>query len=252
MALQRATQTPVFESQDEPAGIDAGRALEIPTMEEAVEAESVASTAIAKAQGTALAVKAPKFKAAFQDQQWVLDVEAVESLALAAPKIKGEQGSFFLGEKKLGEKIRLELISWNRRFAIGTGEKVNNDETKKAFRVSYDGETISGQPDVTVKAYMESLKAEGYKDAKISSYGDLWGFLTWSEKEGIVAEEDYELVCLQASQTSLGQWELFCKTQGILQSRGSSKESAEVEATATVKAKGTDKYTMFNFSRPKK
>ncbi len=263
MALRKpeTASQPAFEPDDIPEFEGAATMPEVePVAATMLEVEPVAaneatvepSAVVAAPKRVVAAPAAPKRTLAMSALEWAIDRDAVENLSLAATRIKGEQGQFFIGEKTLGSKIKMDLVSWNRRLAIGTGEQVNNDETKAAFRVSYDGATISGEPDTTVKAYIDALKAEGYSKARAVPYGDLWGFVVWAERGGDIAQDEQELVCLQASQVSLGQWELFLATQSIFAARGAGNgDTTTFEATAEVKSKGTSKYTSFKF-RPAK
>jgi hypothetical protein len=212
-------------------------------------AQSQASTAIATAQTRAVGAPAKKLTLAFAEQQNVFDTATVEGLSMASPRIKGEQGSLFMGEKDLGSKIRFELVSWNKRWAIGTG--TDDKEAKDYFRVSYDNQTISGDGG-SVSDYIEGLKAEGFSKAKASPYGDLFGFITWSEKDGEIAVDERQLCILQASQTSLGAFVSFCTTRGLLQSKGVAQELDEIEVHAEKRVSGSNKYTNFSFHAPKK
>lgn len=92
------------------------------TINDAAVAAATASTAIAKSGATAVTTPAAKFEISFKDKNNVFDTATVEGLSLAAPRIKGEQGSFFMGQKALGAVIHFELISFNNRCAISTGE----------------------------------------------------------------------------------------------------------------------------------
>lgn len=211
------------------------------------DAGVAATTAIAKAATTAVGA-AKKMQIAFAEQQNVFDTDTVEGLSMASPRIKGEQGSLFAGDKDLGSKIRFEIVSWNKRWAIGTGE--NDAEAKNYFRVSYDGETISSDGSSVVD-YIEGLKAEGFKKAKMSPYVDVWGFVTWAEKGGDVPVDERELCILQCSQTSMGAFVSFCTTRGLLESKGMAQQLSEVEVTAMKRQNGSNKYTNFAFSAPK-
>jgi hypothetical protein len=67
----------------------------------------------ARAASTAVG-QAKRFSKAFSEFENMLDTMTVESLSLAAPRIKGEQGSMFLGDKDLGDTIHFELVSIQR------------------------------------------------------------------------------------------------------------------------------------------
>ena len=181
------------------------------------EAAAQASTAIAKAASTGVSTNVRKFEPAFKDKNNVFDNATVEGLSMAAPRIKGEQGSMALGDQDLGEAIQFELVSFNHRWAIGTGE--NDKEAKDYFRVSLDNETISGEGTL-VTDYLNTLRAKGFAKAKKSPYMDLWGFVTWSSKTGAIPVDERQLACLQCSQTSMGNWTSFCTSRGLLEQSG--------------------------------
>ena len=213
------------------------------------EAAAQASTAIAKAVSTGLSTNVRKFEPAFKDKNNVFDNATVEGLSMAAPRIKGEQGSMALGDQDLGEAIQFELVSFNHRWAIGTGE--NDKEAKDFFRVSLDNETISGEGTL-VTDYLNTLRAKGFAKAKKSPYMDLWGFVTWSSKTGAIPVDERQLACLQCSQTSMGNWTSFCTSRGLLEQSGRVKPIDLIEVHAQKQSnKNGDKYTNFSFFVPK-
>lgn len=218
------------------------------THTESAAAGVAATTAIAKAATTGVAV-AQKFAVAFADKNNVFDTGTVEGLSLAAPRVKGEQGSLFMGDEDLGGEVHLEMISFNHRWAIGTGE--DDKEAKDYFRVSYDKASISGDPTTSVEDYINDLKAQGFEKAKMSPYMDIWGFVTWSEKNGDVEADDRKLVCLQCSQTSLGAFTAFATTRGLLESKGIAKPIEVIGVRAMKRTSGSNKYTNFEFFVPK-
>lgn len=217
-----------------------------PAPTEAAAAEG--ATAIAKASSTAVTTPSSKFSPAFAAQKDIFDTPTVSGLSLSSPRLKGEQGSIFDGQTELGSRIRVEIVSWNHRWAIGTG--TDDKEAKDHFRVSYDNKVIDGDEGTTVLDYIEGLKAQGYPKAKSSPYIDLWCFVTWTEKGGDVAAEKRALACVQCSQTSAGAFTGFCVSRGLLESKGLVKPLTEVEIQAEKRAKGTNKYTNFSFHAP--
>lgn len=228
-------------------------ATETATKEETMTTQDAGATAaLALAKATTTAVDAPKpaakFSVAFADKNNVFDTQTVEGLALSAPRIKGEQGSMSLGDLELGAKAQFELISFNHRWAIGIGTE--DKESKECFKVSYDGDTISGDG-MKVSEYLEYLRGNGFTKAKKSPYMDLWGFVTWSEKGGSVPVDERQLACLQASQTSMGAFTAFATTRGLLESKGLAKPIDVIEVHAEKRTSGTNKYTNFSFHVPK-
>jgi len=217
---------------------------ETAAINESAAASVAATTAIAKASASAVATTA-KFQVALADKNNVFDMATVEGLAMATPRIKAEQGSLFKGDVDLGAKARVEIISFNHRWVIGCGE--DNAESKDYFRVSYDkAHTTMGD---NVDDYIASLKAQGFAKAGINPYMDIFGFLTWSEKAGEVPDEKKELVCIQASKTSMGKFTAYCTTQGLMISRGIAQQSDMVEIHADKQTSGSNKYTNISFHR---
>jgi hypothetical protein len=248
MALKDATQTQTainapFEDEDD--------AMTETTSTAANEAaEAVASTAIAQAQTTAVAAARPKMQAAYAEFQDVFDADTVGGMALSVPTIKGEQGGAYVGEKLLGTRFRIEVISWNYRWMITSGLQSKDggyEESKQYIANSYDNQTVHGK-DMSVDEYLQMLReAHGYDKAGKSQYIDLFGLVTWTEKGGDIAPEDRELHRVQLSQTSAGNFAAFCATQGVMVSRGIVKElSSVIEFEAVARSKGTNKYTNFS------
>ena len=213
------------------------------------EAATQASTAIAKAASTGVSTNVRKFEPAFKDKNNVFDNATVEGLSMAAPRIKGEQGSMTLGDQELGEEVQFELVSFNHRWAIGTGE--DDKEAKDYFRVSYDNETIAGDGTL-ITDYLNTLRAKGFAKAKKSPYMDLWGFVTWSSKTGMIPVDERQLACLQCSQTSMGNWTSFCTSRGLLEQSGRVKPIDMIEVHAQKQTnKDSKRYTNFAFFVPK-
>lgn len=189
------------------------------------------------------------FEPAFKDKCGVFDTATVEGLAMSAPRIKGEQGALFLGQEDLGDAIEFELVSFNHRWALGSGE--NDKEARDYFRVSYDNTTISGDGTL-ISDYMDDLKSKGFKRAKKSPYLDLWGFVVWSKNKGAIPVDERKLACLQCSQTSMGAFTGFATTRGLLESRGVAKPIDVIGVHAEKKMNSKqDKYTNFSFFVPK-
>ena len=249
---------PEFEQMETEIDTETAATVETTTKEETMNtttdtasASVQATTAIATAAASSAVVAGStptKFKVAFADKCGTFDTATVEGLALAAPAIRGEQGSLFKGEEDIGTFIHFELISFNHRWTVGTGE--TDSESKEKFRVSYDQKTLSGSGD-DLHAYVESLKAEGYSKAKISPYIDLWGFVVKSEKKGDVPVDERELCRVQCSQTSAGAFVAFSTTRGLLESKGLAQPLDVIEITAMKRVSGSNKYTNFQFSVPK-
>lgn len=239
---------PEFESQDETNAT--ATVADAPVSEPIREAATNTQVPAAVKSGAVVTAPKAKFQLAFADKADVLDSDSVAQLSLGAYRIKGEQGGCYHEDENLGSVIRLEVVSFNNRWAIGTGNDKQTSEDKERFRISYDGKTISGEG-ITIDEYIQALKAEGYDKAKSSPYIDLWGFVVWTEKKGEIPEDERELALVQLSQTSAGNWRNFTVSRGMLISKGVAKESDVVEIVAQAQSKGTMKYTNYSFRNPK-
>lgn len=241
-----AATTAAFETESDTnsqAGADKVAAAKADTKVES-------TLAIAKAATTSVATPNKKLTVAFAGHKDVFDTTTVSALSQATPRITSEQGFLYQDRTtKKGSTIRLEVVSWNHRWALGCGEDKMNDEMKAAFRVSYDNKTVDGE-DCSVEDYIANLKAQGYEKAKVSPYGDLFGFIVAVDGKEIPVD-DRELVLVQLSATSLGNFTGFCVTRGLLESRGSVEPSALVDITADARTKGSNAYTVMTFKAAK-
>lgn len=238
--------TPAFEQMSEAETTTATKE-ETMTTNTTQDAGVAATTAIATAAASAAVAeyKAPtKLKLAFSDFNAVFDIPTVESLGMAVPRVKGEQGSLFKNDVDLGSHITFELVSVSPRWVVGTG--TDDKESKEKFRVSFDNRTISGESTL-LDDYLEGLKAEGYDEAKKSNYLDIFGFIISSEKGGDVNPEQRELVCLQCSPTSMGAYTAFATTRGLLESKGVAKPTNIIEVHAEKRTSGNNRFTNFSF-----
>ncbi len=232
---------PEFETETETNEVEV-----VTNSDNAAPSVSAATTPAVRESSAVGTPRSAQFAPAFAEFNGFFDTATVDSLALATPRIKGEQGSLFRGQDELGPAIQFEIVSFNPRWVIGCGE--DNDEARELFRVSYDNEVTTNGEDV--QDYIHSLKAQGYAKANISPYLDVFGFVTKiGDKE--IPVERRELSCLQCSKTSMGAFQAFCTTQGLLQSRGLSRQTSVVEVHAEKRTSGNNKYTNFSFHMPK-
>jgi hypothetical protein len=211
------------------------------TTDNAASASVAATIAIAKAATTAVAAPATRIQPAYSEFNGVLDIDTVEVMSMATPRITGQQGSLFKGEEDLGSKIKFQMMSFSPRWVIGTGE--DDAEAKEFFRISYNHETTTQGENV--EDYMQMLKAKGYSKASISPYLDIFGFILWTEKGGDVAKP--ELVFLQCAKTSAAAFKAFATTQGFLAAKGLVTPSDIIEVHAEKRTSGNNKFTNFSF-----
>lgn len=227
---------PEFESENDVA-----------TAEAPAQAKPDAKPTPAAAPATTSAnvpTKQRKFSPAFADIQDAFPVEAVAGLSIATPRIKGEQGAAYVGDKRLGAAFRFEIESWNHRWLISSGS--DDAEAKDYLRTSYDNATIY-QEGKSCAEYLDELKDLGFERARIAHYIDIWGFVVWTDGDGEIAPEDRTLHIIQASQTSAGAFDAFRITQGLLRAKGIGTGSNIIEVHAMARSKGSMKYTNFEF-----
>lgn len=241
---------PEFESDDNDNVEGATTTVEQTAPREEPKVATSANVPAPAPTNTAVGVAKPATVIAYAEKSSAFDTETVEAMSIGAKRIKGEQGSAYIDTEDLGKTFQIEIVSFNPRWAIGTGNNNQTSEDKAKFRVSYDNQTISGDPSLTVAQYIEQLKAEGYAQAKVEPYLDLWGFLVSTEKKGEIPLEERSLVLVQVSKTSMGAWTNFCVTRGMLSSKCGVPISDVVEVVAQAQAKGTQKYTNFAFRAP--
>lgn len=261
MALKKNTvaQTPAFEADD--SSFD-GQTVEMEVATETTTADAIATpqakaqatTAIAKAKGTALASPlGAKYHAAFQEFEGQLDVDTVRALGVGSfPKLVADRAGFELGEGKakqeFGDWVEFEMFSWNRRTVVTPG--VDGEDAKALLRTSYDGETLENDAR-SAKDYLAFLKEEGYTRAAIKGYIDTWGFIVNSEKEGAVAEEDREMVQIQLSPTSVKSFTALQVSTGIKMGLSGFAPGNRLRATIDRREFESNKFAAMKFTLAK-
>ncbi len=132
------------------------------------------------------------------------------------PKITADLGGFVMDEKLLGSKLKIQLLSWNEKFAVVTG--VQDAEASEFFKVSYDGVNLVGGGNV--EEYLSWLKnVKGYEKASKKRYIDIWGFLTYANDKDL-PEDECKTVNVQVSPFSVSKFHAFQLDLGIRQGRG--------------------------------
>src|SRR5574340_414583 len=244
LADHKPQTAPAFET--ETATMTDTAVAEAPAVTAAVTANVPAPVA---AQAVAVAAPRAKFEMALGEAKNAFPIEAVVGLSMSVPRIKGEQGACYVGEKSLGDRFEICVESWGIRQLISCGldnKDAGYQESMEYLANSYDGVTVEGKG-ATIDEYIAFLKSIGYEKARASKYGDIFGMVTWTSKDGDIAPESQALHLLQASQTSLGNFTAFCTTQGLLASKGIKADLSEIEVHAVARSKGTLKYTNMEF-----
>ena len=212
MALRPSTQTTtsnsdsLFESDD----------MNTNTAAPAVEQVSAATAVAARPASTAVgAVK--KFVPALTEYQNAIPIETIEGMGVGGlPRVTVDLGGFNMNDKPLGTQIKLQLLSWNVKYAVTAG--ISDGEAKDYYKVSYDGVTCTDG--TSVEDYIRFLKdSKGYEKAGKKQYIDLWGYLTHTNGKDL-NPDDCQTVQVQVSPFSVSKFHAFQLDLGIRQSRG--------------------------------
>lgn len=159
------------------------------------------------------AVAAFKLRGIYDDLQNQIDADTLASMGYGAfPRLTVNQGGTLVENKKvlIGDVVDFSLQSWNFAHMVVTGAK-NNKEADKLIRTSYDGVNLADGSG-TVVQYVEHLKLEGYKDASVKTYVELYGLIlqtTLKGKTEQVPEEDQTLYQVSVSPQSVKNWGRF-------------------------------------------
>lgn len=187
---------------------------------QAVKAEAAASTAIADTK--VMPPASGKFNGgSLKEFQDAIPLEMRETIGFSAvPVITVDSGGGFWinkTEKKLGDTIKVDLISFNLRWVITPG--ADDDEATEHVRYSSDGVTIDTTGE-SVTDYIRNLReVEGYKKAAKKAYIDLWVELV--EANGaVIAPEERETYKVQLSPQSVDEFQFFQLKRGVKESRG--------------------------------
>lgn len=251
MALKKDNNTPAFETEEDTNVNTATETVqEAPAATAQDKAKVEATTAIAKAQTTAVGAVKKGFSAALQELENQLEIDHVKALGVGTlPKLTADRAGFEMGEgkdqKTFGDYVDFEIYSFNKRWLITAG--VDGEEGKEMLRTSYDGETLENEA-MGAKEYLGYLKEQGYGKADMRLYYDAWGFIVNSEKLGEVDEADREMVQLQLSPSSVKQFTAYQIQAGIKASMTKKEVSNIVRATIERKEFGGNKYASIKFS----
>lgn len=237
MALKRKVDAPQFETEDfveseveqVEADVTTEAVTETKTETETAEVNTQTETVNTKetemtqeTQNTSVATKplnavataatAPANPTA--TLEWVISQDEVASFGPGTfPKVTANNaGTLEIDREDLDKAIQVRILSVNPRFALVPG--VEGDEAGKLVRYSYDNETVENE-DMSVTEYITYLKELGYEKAEVKTYADLWVNIIDSD----VVDES-EIVQVQLSPQSVGQWNALRTKLNFAQRRG--------------------------------
>lgn len=258
MAL-KGNNTPRFESDDAafdvPEGLavsheDAAAATQEAARNEASAAPAFSgSTEVAVVQTKSLSdVLGSKFKTALVEYENVIDTSQLQFDTF--PSVTVGLDGFSMGDDDLGKRIKIRLMSWNKRYIVTAAE--DNEEANKLVKFSHDGKVLDDDPSISVAQRVAYLKAEGYDKACMKEYYQLYGFLIAKEKGGQLVDldiDDQSLVTVQCPPRSIAQFQRYQIEMGIKQASGKVLTAPDELVLTQVKEKGSTKnYAKILFS----
>lgn len=169
------------------------------------------------------------------------------------PRITASLEGFMVDKNKrnLGNKIRVEVLSWNYITMVTTGEQ-NNPEANKLIQTSYDGKMLKNG--TSVEEYVKWLKGEGYNKAEAKQYSELYvnllGFMqlqgdTFVKME--VPAEEQAIYQVSLAPQSLGQWGRYMLEGSLRKARGISDDSV-VTLVKESKTVGPNTFALATFT----
>lgn len=262
MALKRKVDAPQFETEDfvevEVEQVEADVVTETVTETQNQTTEVNTQTETAKetemtqeTQNTAITTKplnavataaaAPANPTA--KLEWVISHEEVASFGPGTfPKVTANNaGTLEIDREDLDKSIEVRILSVNPRFALVPG--VDGDEASKLVRYSYDNQTVENE-DMSVTEYIAYLKELGYEKAEVKTYADLWVNIIDSD----VVDES-EIVQVQLSPQSVGQWNALRTKMNFAQRRGAvfNFDDFRVRITGERKKAGNNTWGIMKF-----
>lgn len=220
MALKPSTQN-LFEDQatTNTAFADEPVAQAAPAVEAAPAPAPQATAVVASQPRTAVGAVAPsRFVPALTDLQNAIPLDTIEGMGVGGlPRITVDLGGFSIdGDKPLGTQVKVQLLSWNVKYALTSGS--NDAEAKDTYRVSYDGVNLVGGGNAD--EYLHWLKTvKGYDKAAKKQYIDLWAFLLEANGKPLPADEQ-KVVNIQVAPFSVSKFHGFQMELGVRQARG--------------------------------
>lgn len=211
-------------------------------------ASNVVPTSTAPAN-TALAL-ALKKNTALDDLQNVIDGDMLAGMSFGAfPRIVVAPGAFTDKNtgKSLGDRLKIELLSWNFVTIVSPNEN-NNREANKLIRTSYDGvNLINGEGPVA--DYVAMLREKkGYTNANAKRYIELYANLLETGKGGVVPEEEQKITQISVPPTSSGPWGAF-----LLEQRMKARKGVDISPVITLladsKNDGANTWGVIEFKR---
>lgn len=181
--------------------------------------EATQTTAVATKPLNAVGSPLSKVSNPFEKHEWVFDVDSVRAFGPSAfPKVIADLGGLSIaGGDEIGKTLKVQVVSINPRWALTPNDQ--GDEASSLVRYSYDRETVENS-ELSVDDYLAYLKEEGYTKASIKDYADLWVEVVETHSDDVRGIAEGDIVHIQLSPQSLGQWKAFNAKARVAAMRG--------------------------------
>ena len=224
MALKPANETVTATNSlfEEPEMTEQAAAPEVTVAAAAAPAPAPTATAVAVAAPAQTAIapvaKPGRFVPALTELQNAIPIDTIEGMGVGGlPRVTVDLGGFTLdGDKPLGGQLKIQLLSWNVKYALTSGSQ--DAEAKDTYKVSYDGINLVGGGNV--EEYLHWMKTvRGYDKAAKKQYIDLWAYLIEANGKQL-PEADQQVVNIQVAPFSCSKFHGFQMELGVRQARG--------------------------------
>ena len=231
------------EAETETETVQTQTQTETANTKETTMTQETQTTAVATKPLTAVATASPAASNPTAPLEWVISQEEVAIFGPGTfPKVTANNaGTLEIDREDLDKAVIVRILSVNPRFAIVPG--VDGDEASKLVRYSYNNHDVENE-DMTVAEYIEHLKVLGYEKAEVKTYADLWVNILDSD----VVDES-EIVQVQLSPQSVGQWNALRTKMNFAQRRGAKfdYDDFRVKITGERKKAGNNTWGIMKF-----
>ena len=147
----------------------------------------------------------------------------------------------------LGNRIKVRVLNWEYQWMSHCGLAQPTDESKELVRYSRDGVHLEKDSNITCADWVQSLKEDGYPNARTDKRAVILGVLADSERK----VEGVRYVAVSLSPSSLNNWLAFVEQRDLdIQFGGEiddpMKQVVEMSVESVINKQKQD-YSVFSF-----
>jgi hypothetical protein len=148
----------------------------------------------------------------------------------------------------LGNRIKVRVLNWEYQWMSHCGLAQPTDESKELVRYSRDGVHLEKDSNITCADWVQSLKEDGYPNARTDKRAVILGVLVDSERK----VEGVRYVAISLSPSSLNNWLAFVEQRNLdIQFAGEiddpMKQVVEMSVESVTNKQKQD-YSVFSFN----